>query len=61
MQRYYHKRPRSTNDKHQTPTIPGGSYSIPPLALIIVWAAYRQSKLDWLGLRVWLALWEVKC
>ena len=61
MQRSYHERPRNTNDKHQTPTIPGGSYSIPPIALIIVWAAYRQRKLDWLGLRVWLALWEIRC
>ena len=61
MQRYYHERPRNSNQKHQTPTVPGGSYSVPPLALIIVWAAYRQSKLDWLALRVWLALWEIKC
>ena len=61
MQPYYHERPHETNHKHQVPTIPGGSYSIPPLALIIVWAAYRQRKLDWLALRVWLALWEIKC
>ena len=61
MQRSYHERPRNTNDKHHIPTIPGGSYSTPPIALIIVWAAYRQRKLDWLGLRVWLALWEIKC
>ena len=61
MQRYYHESPRNTKRRQQTPTIPGGSYSIPPIALIIVWAAYRQSKLDWLALRVWLALWEVKC
>ena len=61
MQQYYHQRPHNTNHKHQTPTIPGGSYSIPPIALIMVWAAYRQRKLDWLALRVWIALWEIKC
>ena len=61
MQQYYHERPRNTNHRNQTPTIPGGSYSIPPIALILVWAAYRQRKLDWLALRVWLALWEIKC
>ena len=61
MQQSYHERPHDTNDKHQTPTIPGGSYSIPPIALIMVWAAYRQRKLDWLALRVWIALWEIKC
>ena len=61
MQPYYHERPHETNHKHQVPTIPGGSYSIPPLALIIVWAAYRQRKLDWLALRVWIALWEIQC
>ena len=27
----------------------------------MLWAAYRQRKLDWLALRVWLALWEIKC
>ena len=61
MQRYYHELPHRTNPIRQLPTIPGGSYSIPPLALIIVWAAYRQRKLGWLALRVWLALWEIKC
>ena len=61
MRQYYHERPRSTNPKQKTPTIPGGSYSIPPTALIILWAAYRQRKLNWLALRVWLALWEIKC
>ena len=61
MQRYYHERPHNPNRKHQIPTILGGSYSVPPVALIMVWAAYRQRKLDWLALRVWLALWEIKC
>ena len=61
MQQYYHERPQSTKHRHQTPTIPGGSYSIPPIALVIVWAAYRQRKLDWLALRVWIALWEIQC
>ena len=61
VQLSYNEGPHNTNHRQQTPTIPGGSYSIPPLALILVWAAYRQSKLDWLALRVWLALWEIKC
>ena len=61
MQQSYHKRPHDTNHKRQPPTIPGGSYSIPPTALLMAWAAYRQRKLDWLGLRVWLAFWEIRC
>ncbi len=61
MQLSYHEEPRGTKRKRQPQTIPGGSYAIPPLSLIIVWAAFRQRKLDWLALRVWLALWEIKC
>lgn len=61
VQPYYHERPHNTNHRQQAPTIPGGSYSIPPTALLMVWAAYRQRKLDWLALRVWIALWEIKC
>ena len=61
MQLYYHERPSYTRQQRQVPNIPGGSYSIPPRALIIVWAAYRQRKLDWLALRVWLAVWEIRC
>lgn len=61
MQQRYHERSLNTSQKRQVPTIPGGSYSIPPMALILVWAAYRQRQLDWLAIRVWLALWEVKC
>lgn len=61
MQPFYHELRDRTNPTRRFPAIPGGSYSIPPLALIIVWAAYRQRKLGWLALRVWLALWEIKC
>ena len=61
MQQCYHERPHNIKCKRQPATIPGGSYSIPPLALLMVWAAYRQRKLDWLALRVWIALWEIKC
>lgn len=61
MLTYYHKPLVNTNQKHSIPTIPGGSYCIPPTALIILWAAYRQRKLDWLALLVWLALWEIRC
>ena len=60
MRRCYHESPHNTKQKPESPPIPGGSYSIPPIALIILWAAYRQQKLDWLALRVWLALWEMK-
>lgn len=61
MQPYYHGRPRNTRHKRRIPAIPGGSHSIPATALIIVWAAYRQRKLNWLAVRVWLALWEIQC
>ena len=61
MQQQYHERPPNSSRGYQIPTIPGGAYSIPPTALIIVWAAYRQRKLDWLALRIWLALWEIRC
>ena len=26
----------------------------------MVWAVYRQRRLDWLAVRVWIALWEIK-
>ena len=61
MRQYYHRRSPHTNLKQHPPGIPGGSYSIPPVALLMVWAAYRQRKLDWLALRVWLAFWEIRC
>ena len=61
MRRYYHERSRNTIHNQRLPSIPGGSYSIPPIALLMVWAAYRQRRLDWLALRVWIALWEIKC
>lgn len=61
MQPLYHEKRRDARCNIQAPVIPGGSYSIPPVSLIMVWAAYRQRKLDWLALRVWLALWEIRC
>ena len=61
MQQQYHERPPNSSRGYQIPTIPGGAYSIPPTAIIIAWAAYRQRKLDWLALRIWLALWEIRC
>ena len=61
MRQLYHERPRNTSQKHQLPNVPGGTYSIPPIALIILWAAYRQRRLDWLAVRIWIALWEIKC
>ena len=61
VRRYYHERSCNTNHNQRLPNIPGGSYSIPPIALLMVWAAYRQQRLDWLALRVWIALWEIKC
>ena len=60
MAPYYHATPNnSTPNKHREP-IPGGSFPIPPLALIITWAAYRIRKIDWLTFRVWLALFQIK-
>ena len=61
MQRYYHETHRNTNQNHQPLNIPGGSYCIPPSALLMIWAAYRQRKVNWLALRVWIALWEIRC
>ena len=61
MRQYYHEKPRFTNRKHQVPAIAGGSYSIPPIALLMVWAAYKRKKLDWLALRIWIAIWEIRC
>ena len=61
MQRCYHGRTRNSKSNRRIPKICGGSYSIPLTALILAWAAYRQRKLDWLALRVWIALWEIKC
>lgn len=40
--------------------IEGGAISITPISIIIVWAAYRCGHIDWLAVRVWFALWEVK-
>ena len=31
------------------------------MALLMIWTAYRQRKVNWLTLRVWIALWEIKC
>ena len=61
MQQYYHRRSGNNNQDRQPSDIPGGSFRIPPMALLMIWAAYRQRKVNWLGLRVWIALWEIKC
>ena len=61
MQPYYQRKCRYTNQNQQPPKIPGGSFCIPPMALLLIWAAYRQRKVNWLALRVWIALWEIKC
>ena len=61
MQQYYHRRSRYTKQNQQPLKVPGGTFCIPPIALLIIWAAYRQRKVNWLALRVWIALWEIKC
>ena len=61
MQQCYHRTSRNTNQNHQPLNIPGGSFCIPPMALLMIWAAYRQRKVNWLALRVWIALWEIRC
>ena len=61
MQQYYHRASRNTNRNQQPLKIPGGSFRIPPSALLMIWAAYRQQKVNWLALRVWIAIWEIKC
>ena len=40
--------------------IKGGTIAIAPICIIIIWAAYRKALVDWLTLRVWFALWEVR-
>ena len=61
VQQYYHRKHRTTNQNHQPLNIPGGSFRIPPMALLMIWASYRQRKVNWLALRVWIALWEIRC
>ena len=61
MRQHYHRTSLNTNQNQEPLNIPGGSFCIPPTALLMIWAAYRQRKVNWLALRVWIALWEIKC
>lgn len=65
MTQSYHAQTDNSNPnqhtyQHRQP-IPGGSFSIPPVALLITWAAYRLRKINWLTFRVWLALHQLQC
>ena len=60
MQQSYHTRPRSTNQKQRPPTIPGGVYTISPLAAASVWAALKLKLINWYHLRIWIALHEIR-
>ena len=60
MQPYYHTGPRRTNQKQQPASIPGGVYTIAPLAAASIWAALKMKLIAWHHLRVWIALHEVR-
>ena len=60
MQPFYHGSPHKTNRKQQPPSIPGGVYSISPLAVASIWAALKLKLIAWHHLRVWIALHEVR-
>ena len=60
MQQHYHRRSRDTNQKQQPARIPGGVYTISPLAVASIWAALKLKLVTWHHLRVWIALHEVR-
>ena len=60
MQQHYHRRSRNTNQKQQPARIPGGVYTISPLAAVSIWAALKLKLVTWHHLRVWIALHEVR-
>ena len=60
MQQHYHRRSRNSNQHQQPPNIPGGVYTISPLAAVSIWAALKLKLIAWHHLRVWIALYEVR-
>ena len=60
MQLSYHKRSRRSKGNQQPPVIPGGVYTITPLAAVSVWSALKLKLVSWYHLRAWIALYEVR-
>ena len=60
MQQCYHEHPRKSNRKQRPASIPGGVYTISPLATASIWAALKLKLIAWHHLRVWIALHEVR-
>ena len=60
MQQCYHEHPHESNRKQRPASIPGGVYTISPLATASIWAALKLKLITWHQLRVWIALHEVR-
>ena len=60
MQQGYQRSPRKSNQKRKPANIPGGVYTISPLATASIWAALKLKLIAWHHLRVWIALHEVR-
>ena len=60
MQQFYHEKPPNSSRKRHAPAIPGGVYTISPLAVAGIWAGLKTKLVAWHHLRVWIALWEVQ-
>ena len=60
MQQDYHRKPGNSNLKQKPASIPGGVYTISPLATASIWAALKLKLIRWHHLRVWIALHEVR-
>ena len=60
MQQCYHEYPHHSNRKQRPASIPGGVYTISPLATASIWAALKLKLIAWHQLRVWIALHEVR-
>ena len=60
MRQSYHEYPHNSNRKQRPASIPGGVYTVCPLATASVWAALKLKLITWHQLRVWIALHEVR-
>ena len=60
MQQSYHGRSRHSNQNQRPSNIPGGVYTVSPLAAVSIWAALKMKLITWHHLRVWIALHEVR-
>ena len=60
MRQSYHTRSHKSNQNQRPPNIPGGVYTISPLAAVSIWAALKLKLISWYHLRLWIALHEVR-